>query len=105
MVVLGVKATIAASVAVSFGGVVSIATVLTLAEVFMNRSDSKHLGVWCGVALLWRTGLTAPPRTRISADDCDVSPPMRNARGFESPLHTIFGGSLFVSVSFVVACL
>lgn len=59
---LGLKVTGMFSVAFSFGGVVSLFTFsLPFVEVLMKNSISKLIGVWCGVALLWRPGGSLPP--------------------------------------------
>jgi hypothetical protein len=65
--VLGLKVTVIASVAVSFGGVMSLYVVLmTIVEILMKNSDRKYIDVWCGAALLWRPGGKLP-HSRVSA--------------------------------------
>jgi len=60
---LGLKVTVTATMAASFGGVLWVfAAVYLLAEVHMTSSISS---VWCGAALLWRPGGMLP-RTRDS---------------------------------------
>jgi hypothetical protein len=65
--VVGAKATVGVSLAVSFGGVIGIsALTIALVEVLMKNSFKKSLSVWCGAALLWRMGSIALPRMRCS---------------------------------------
>ena len=60
--ILGLKASLVASVAVSIGGVVSLSVVaLAAIGALMKNSVKKSLSGWCGVALLWRPGGYAPP--------------------------------------------
>jgi len=68
---LGLKVTVTATMAASFGGVLWVfAVVYLLAEVHMTSSISS---VWCGAALLWRPGGTLP-RTKdsiyVAANHC-----------------------------------
>ena len=53
VLVVGIKATIGVSLAVSFGGVIGIsALTIALVEVLMKNSFKKSLSVWCGAALM-----------------------------------------------------
>jgi len=83
--ILGIKATVVASVAVSIGGIVGLSLLLTGG---LMKDSIK--GVWCGAALLWRLGGESSPIREFSAQSCCRSIPMSSAGGSIPPLHTFF---------------
>ena len=82
LVGLGIKVTVGASMAVSFGRIVSLSTA-TLVGVIMKNSIRNTIGIWCGAALLWRTGVATPPN-EIQHCCRDGSLPKSDAGRFDS---------------------